>query len=135
MRSWLALGKVPVINPGRRNGIGTGGEINLAQALFAGLREAVAAPMVAAPGVAAGRLPFPSSLHERPATSQDCPSLHLRCPRRRRAGRAAGIVAARLCRIDALLARAGGGARGRRLSPDGAEPARLFSRRAAGYAG
>ena len=48
------------------------------------------------------------------------------------ARRAAGAAAARLCRIHALLARAGGGAGGGRLSRGGADPARLFARSAAG---
>ena len=58
---------------------------------------------------------------------------HLRRPRRRRAGRAAGAAAARLCGIHALLARAGDRTGGGGLSRGGAEPARLFAGRAAGY--
>ena len=62
------------------------------------------------------------------------PQPHLRRARRGRARRAAGAAAARLCGIDALLARAGRGARRHGLSRHRAEPARLFAGRAAGSA-
>src|SRR5262245_6297180 len=62
------------------------------------------------------------------------PSPHLRRPGRGRANRAAGSAAARLCGIDALLARAGERACRYGLLRDRTEPTWLFEGRAAGRA-
>ena len=81
-----------------------------------------------------GPIAPPGSPHAGIRTNHHRAASRLRCHHCRRTRRAAGAAAARLCGIDALLARAGRGPRRHGLSRHCAEPARLFAGRPAGSA-